>query len=150
MFSALPSKGSGAAPNGHVDMFWVGFAVVVMWVAGTGTAVLRGGVLSEDEEDEVGVLGDHGDGSGDGSLWGVSDRGGDNGVGIKLPQAGAGVGVVGNPPGTVCGVGGADSCRRDDVAACNAFSVRSRSSETAASSSDAFPELVGLGARGVG
>ena len=107
-------------------------------------------MLSEDEEDDVGLLGGRGDGSGDGSLWGVSSRGGDNRVGIKLSQVDAGVGVVGNPPGTVCGVGGADSCRRDDVAACNAFSVRSRSSETAASSSDAFPEPVGLGSRGVG
>ena len=100
---------------------------------------------SEDEEDEVGLLGGRGDGSGDGGLRGVSGRRGDNGVGITLSQAAAGVGVVGSPPGTVCGVGGADSCRRDDVAACNAFSVRSRSSETAASSSDAFPEPLGLG-----
>ena len=62
---------------------------------------------SEDEEDEVGLLGDRGDGSGDGSLWGVSGRRGDDGVGIKLSQVDAGVGVVGSPPGTVCGVGGA-------------------------------------------
>jgi hypothetical protein len=123
---------------------------VVTWVAGTAAVVLGGGVSSEDEEDEVGLLGGRGDGSGDGSLWGVSSRGGDDGVGMKLSQVDAGVGVVGNPPGTVCGVGGADSCRTDDVAACNAFSVRSRSSETAASSSDAFPEPLGLGSRGVG
>ena len=131
-------------------MVWVGFAVVVTWVAGTAAVVLGGGVSSEDEEDEVGLLGGRGDGSGDGSLWGVSGCRGDDGVGIKLSQVDAGVGVVGSPPGTVCGVGGADSCRKDDVAACNAFSVRSRSSETAASSSDAFPEPLGLGSRGVG
>ena len=121
---------------------------MVTWVAAA--VVLGGGVSSEDEEDEVGLLGGRGDGSGDGSLWGVSSRGGDDGVGMKLSQVDAGVGVVGNPPGTVWGVGGADSCRKDDVAACNAFSVRSRSSETAASSSDAFPEPLGLGSRGVG
>ena len=146
----MPSKGSGAAPNGRVDIVWAGFTVVVMWVASTGAAVLGGGVLSEDEEDEVGLLGGRSDGSGDGSLWGVFNCGGNNGVGMKLSQVDAGVGVVGNPPGTVCGVGGANSCRKDDVAACNAFSVCSRSSETAASSSDAFPEPLGLGSRGVG
>ena len=131
-------------------MVWVGFAVVVTWVAGTIAVVLGGGVSSEDEEDEVGLLGGRSDGAGDGSLWGVSSCGGDNGVGMKPSQVDAGVGVVGSPPGTVCGVSGADSCRRDDVAACNAFSVRSKSSEMAASSSDAFPEPLGLGSRGVG
>jgi hypothetical protein len=34
-------------------MVWVGFAVVVTWVAGTAAVVLGGGVSSEDEEDEV-------------------------------------------------------------------------------------------------
>ena len=146
----MPLKGSGAAPNGRVDMVWVGFDVVIMWVIGTGAAALGGDVLVEDEEDEVGLLGSRSNGSGDGSLWGVSGHGGDNGVRIKLPQTGTGVGVVGSPPGMVCGVGGADSCQKDDVAACNALSVRSRISETAASSSDAFPEPAGLGSQGVG
>jgi hypothetical protein len=99
-----------------------------------------------------GVLNLLGEGSRERSRGGVLSCGIDVGVGNNPAQLVDGLGVEGSPPGTVCGVGGADCSLRVEVAAASTSLVRSRisvtcasSSEVSSSSSDKSDPSVGVG-----
>ena len=110
----------------------VDVTVVVTWGTWTWVGAFGAGCL-------IGV------GCREGIRGGTSVCGFDAGVGSRFAQLVDGTGVVGSPPGMVCGVGGADCCRRDEVAASSTSFVRSRSSETRASSAEALSSSLSEG-----